>query len=193
MNFNIYIYPIPTNLHLNQTLEKELWSRMREIEINKGTYLLHPGEVCKYLYIVKSGFFRVYTSDGFDETTTDFAGQGQIAVALHNFLVQKSAQEGIVCEADAIVYRLSYHDWMALQDLAPEFISLSNLILQKYLLLLHTQKDKYRTSNSAQKYQYLTQQYKGIANIVSQKHIASYLGITGPTLSTLLKDMLRKT
>lgn len=192
MNFNDYIQPITLSAHLNATLEQELWSRMKELSVIKGSYLLHPGDTCKHLYLVKSGFFRIFTSDGFEETTIDFACEGQIALALSNFLQQKSHQEGIVCESNAIVYRLSYHDWMALQDLAPEFITLSNLVLQKYLLHLNTQKDHYRTSNSAQKYHYLTQHYKGIAHIVSQKHIASYLGITGPTLSNLLKDMLRR-
>ena len=192
MDFNYFIDPFSGHINLNASLEQELLSRVKELAIVKGAYLLQPGDICKHAYFVKSGFFRIFTTDGFEEATIDFAGRGQIATALSNFLKQKTHQEGIVCEESAIVFRLSYHDWHALQDLDPQFLSISNLILQHYLLHINLEKDTYRTSNSAQKYTYLTQNYKGIANIVCQKHIASYLGITGPTLSNLLKDMLRK-
>ena len=192
MNFNYFIAQLSHQVKLSPALELELNSRLKEFCILKGTYVLNPGEVCKHIYFVKSGFFRIFTSDGFEETTIDFAGSNHIAIALANFLMQKSEQEGIVCEENATVYRLSYYDWLALADIAPEFLHITNLVLQKYLLHTNFEKDVYRISNSAQKYVYLTQYYKGIANIVSQKHIASYLGITGPTLSNLLKEMLRK-
>ena len=93
---------------------------------------------------------------------------------------------------DAVLLKLNVNDILALQDLSADFLRLHNLILQEYLLLLNTEKNVYRTSNATQKYLYLCERYPGIANIITHKNIASYLGITAPTLSNLLKDLLSK-
>ncbi|TKC10662.1 Crp/Fnr family transcriptional regulator [Pedobacter polaris] len=191
MNFNYFIDHYKQYLNC-PILELELLSRLKELNIVKGTYVLNPGDICKYVYYVKSGFFRVFKGDGFDEETIDFAAPGHLATAIPNFLIQQSQREGIVCEENARVLRISHSDWLALENLSPKFINLGKLILQAYLQQVNTQKNLYRTSNASQKYQYLTQHYKGIARIVSQKNIASYLGITAPTLSNLLKTMLKK-
>ena len=172
--------------------ELELQKRVKELCVIKGTHLLNPGEICKYVYFVKSGFFRTYRSDNFIEETIDFAGPGHFALALKNFLAQEIGNEGIVCEANAIVLRMSYQDWISMESVFPQFLQLSKQVLQEYILFLNYQKNIYRTSNATQKYFYLCEQFKGISNIVKQKHIASYLGITGPTFSNLLKDQWKK-
>jgi CRP-like cAMP-binding protein len=192
MNFQYFIDYLQARVRLDRECETALFARIKELTITKGSNILYPGDLCKYLYFIKSGFFRVYTSDGFEDKTIDFATSGQFVTAIDGFFNQTAGNEGIICEENSVVFRISYHDWLALEDYCPLFLSLSKKILVEYLLRINYEKNVYRTSNATQKYIYLGQQYPGIANIVSQKHIANYLGITGPTLSNLLKDMFRK-
>lgn len=192
-NFKDFIDFLQARSFLDQECEAALQARVKELVIYKGSNLLYPGDLCKYLYFVKSGFFRVYTSDGFEDKTIDFATSGQFITAIDGFFNQQIHNEGIICEEDAIVFRISFYDWLALEDFSPQFLNLSKKILQEHLLKINYEKNIYRISNATQKYIYLGKQYPGIANIVSQKHIANYLGITGPTLSNLLKEMYRKT
>ena len=192
MNFNYFVGQLQAKGNLDQNNIEELRARIKELSLVKGTNLLFPGELCKYLYFIKDGFFRIYTSDGFQDKTIDFAGPNRFATAIDGFFTQKISNEGIICEENSVVFRISYHDWLALEDLSPQFLNISKQLLLDYLLSINYEKNVYRISNATEKYKYLGKQYPGIANIVSQKHIASYLGITGPTLSNLLKDMLRK-
>jgi CRP-like cAMP-binding protein len=192
MNFEYFINHLKSRINFDQACEDELRVRVKELSIIKGTNLLFPGEPCKYIYFIKSGFFRVYESDGFEDQTIDFGGPNHFITAINGFLTQQITNEGIICEAHAIVFRISYHDWLALEDLSPKFILLAKEILKEYLIQINHEKNIYRVSNAAQKYDYLSKHYPGIGNIVCQKYIASYLGITGPTLSNLLKEIFRK-
>jgi len=193
MNFKYFIEHLKSRVNLDQAAQDELRVRVKELNIVKGTNLLFPGELCKYIYFVNSGFFRIYASDGFEDRTTDFARSGHFMTAIDGFFAQQITEEGIICEENAVVFRISFHDWLALEVLSPQFLNLSKLLFQEYLIRMTYEKNVYRISNAAQKYTYLCERYSGIANIVSQKNIASYLGITGPTLSNLLKDFLKKT
>lgn len=177
---------------LDEECKAAITARVKEISVIKGTNLLYPGDLCKHVYFIKSGFFRVYTSDGFQDDTIDFATSDHFVTSIDGFFSQKPLNEGIICEESAIVYRLSYYDWLALEDFSPQFLYLSKRILQERLLRLHYEKNVYRLGNATDKYLYLCEKYPSITNIICQKHIASYLGITGPTLSNLLKQMLRK-
>ncbi len=192
MNFKYFIDYLKSKISFDQACEDELRFRVKELSIIKGTNLLFPGELCKYIYFIKSGFFRVYTSDGFEDRTIDFGSPNHFITAIDGFLTQQITNEGMICEENAIVFRISHYDWLALEDVSPKFIILAKEILKEYLLQINHEKNIYRISNAAQKYDYLVKHYPGIGNIVCQKHIASYLGITGPTLSNLLKEIFRK-
>lgn len=192
MNFTYFINYLQFRGNVNAELVHAIQLRVKELTVLKGSQLLYPGDVCKHAYFVVKGFFRVYQTDGFEEETIDFTGLDHFATSLVNFLNQKSDNKGIICEENAIVLRLSYHDWLALEDLFPDFLQVSKQILLDYLLEVYQEKNVYRLSNATQKYLYLSTKYQGIGNIVSQKNIASYLGITPPSLSALLKELVRK-
>lgn len=193
MNFHYFLSHLRARVDLDNDAVEELRVRVKELSIIKGSNLLYPKEVCKYIYFIKNGFFRIYTSDGFEDQTIDFACTGHFMTAIDSFFTQQATSEGIVCEEDAIVFRIGYHDWLALETLSPQFLLLSKALFQEYFLRLNYEKNVYRVSNAKQKYHYLGERYPRIANVVSQKNLASYLGITGPTLSNLLKEMLKKT
>lgn len=179
-------------VQLSATWQQELKLRVKEISVEKGDLLLYPDDICKHVYFICSGFFRIFTTENETEETIDFASNNQFLTSVNSFFLQKNGKEGIICETEGILLKLNFHDMLALQELSPDFLRLSNLVLQQYFLLLNEQKNIFRTANATEKYLYLNQQYPGIANRVSHKHIASYLGIAAPTFSNLLKDLLSK-
>ncbi|RZJ17797.1 MAG: Crp/Fnr family transcriptional regulator [Acinetobacter sp.] len=192
MNLTYFLNQLQRRHQLNESWQAELRLRTKVLEVKKGTCLLYPDEMCKHVYFIRSGFFRIFSTANEMEETVDFAGADQFLTSMHSFFTQKNGKEGIVCEMDGILLKLNINDIRALEDLSADFLKLHNLILQEYLLLLNEEKNTYRTANATQKYLYLCQQYPGIANIISHKNIASYVGVTPPTLSKLLKNLLRK-
>jgi CRP-like cAMP-binding protein len=192
MNFDYFLNYLQSWVSLDEECKTALKARVKEIAVIKGTNLLFPGDLCKHIYFIRTGFFRVYTTDGYEDCTIDFATTNHFVTSIDGFFSQKIVNEGITCEENSIVFRISYYDWLALEDFSPQFLSLSKRILQEHLLRLNIEKNVYRLGNATKKYIYLGEKYPGIANVVSQKHIASYLGITGPTLSNLLKNIFHK-
>jgi CRP-like cAMP-binding protein len=109
MSFKLFVNHLQGKINLDQTAIEELRVRVKELSIIKGANLLFPGELCKYLYFVSEGFFRIYTSDGFEDKTVAFACPNHFLTALEGFFTQKILNEGIVCEENAVVLRISYH------------------------------------------------------------------------------------
>ncbi len=192
MNFKYFMNHLQSILQLNEQCQASLKSRTEEITIRRGTHLLYPENTCKHVYFICSGFFRIYTITDEVEQTVDFAAANHFLTSLQSFITQKNGKEGIVCEMDAVLLKINVNDILALQDLSDDFLRLHNLILREHLLQVNAEKNVYRTSNATQKYLYLCQLYPGIANIITHKNIASYVGITPPTLSNLLKGLLNK-
>lgn len=192
MNFNYFMNYLQTFLQLSPDLQAELKIRVKEINVEKGSILLYPNSICKHVYFICSGFFRIFTTENEIEETIDFASTDQFITSLKSFFTQKNGKEGIISETDGVLLKINYHDLLALYELEPDFLRLSSLVMQQYFLLLNDEKNVFRTANATEKYLYLNQQYPGIVNMVSHKHIASYLGVTAPTFSNLLKDLLNK-
>lgn len=109
MNLSYFLLHLRSRVNLDNSAEEELRARVKELSVIKGTNLLFPGDLCKYVYFIKSGFFRIYTSDGFEDQTIDFACADSFMTAIDGFFTQQITREGIVCEEDAIVFRISYH------------------------------------------------------------------------------------
>ena len=193
MNFTYFMSHLQGRVQLNEQWQAEIKNRCQLVEIQKGGVLLYPNEICKHVYFVCSGFFRMFSLENELDETIDFASTDDFLTCIDTFFSQKNGKEGIICERDGVLLKLNINDILALQDLSPDFLRLCNSILQEYLILINREKNVFRTANATQKYLYLCRRYPGITNLVSHKHIASYLGVTQPTLSNLLKSLLRKT
>lgn len=193
MNLTYFMSHLQGRVQLNEQLQAELKNRCQLVEIQKGGVLLYPNEICKHVYFVCSGFFRLFSLDNEVDETIDFASTDDFLTCIDTFFSQKNGKEGIICERDGVLLKLNINDILALQDLSTDFLRLCNAILQEYLISINREKNVFRTANATKKYLYLCQRYPGISNLVSHKHIASYLGITQPTFSILLKSLLRKT
>lgn len=193
MNFTYFMSHLQSKIQLQEKWQIEIKSRTQIVEIKRGSLLLYPNEACRHVYFVCSGFFRVFSIDVDIEETIDFAATDDFITCIDFFFNQKRGNQGIICEKDGVLIKLNINDIWALQDLSTDFLRLCNLILQEHLTLYYSEKGLFRKANATQKYLYLSRRYPGISNIVNHKHIASYLGVTAPTLSNLLKSLLRKT
>ena len=169
-----------------------LFSRVYPVHFIKGADVLLPTEICKYVYFLESGFFRQYNLIEGEEHTLDFAVENQFSTVLQSFLHQGKNKVGIVAEADSLTYRLSYYDWMALEDHSIEFLLLSKRLLCSHLLKADYERTLYRTASTAEKYTHFCQHYRTASQMARHKDIASYLGITSPSFSRFLKGHLTK-
>jgi CRP/FNR family transcriptional regulator, anaerobic regulatory protein len=192
MFFNDFISHLDQNIHLNKTLYQALQNKARPRHLIKRQSLVGLRETCNDLFYIQEGFFRIYQKQDNEERTIDFANEGKFVTVVPSFFKQEPNNYGIVCEANAYVYALSYDDMHDLEQLYPDFLHLSKRITTEYLMNFYHDVSFYRTANATERYLYLCQTYPGISNIVSQKHIASYLGLAPQTLSRIIKETIRR-
>lgn len=186
-----FIQLLKSQFDLSENGEKMLEPRIKKMLMPKGTPLLRPGEVCRHIYFLESGFLRLYINEE-QQQTTDFGCKGHFCAAIESLLQQSQSEEGIICETDAKLYALHYYDLLVLEDLSLEFVTLSKKILSHYLLRINQEKRIYLKGNAAEKFQHVCQHYPGLAAHIKHKDMASYLGITQQSFSRILKESLSK-
>lgn len=186
-----FIHLLKNQFNLSEDGEKMLEPRIKKMLMPKGTPLLRPGEICRYIYFLESGFLRLYKENG-EQQTSDFSCEGHFCAAVESLLNQSESEEGIVCETDAKLYALHYYDLMMLEELSIEFLLLSKNLLSYYLLRLNQEKKVYLKGNATEKFKYVCKHYPGLVAHIKNKDMASYLGITQQSFSRMLKENLTK-
>ena len=175
--------------YLSSAIEDSLIHRIRTKSIAKNSILLNPGEICRNLIFVNSGYFRIFSnSDEFK--TIDIIGPDYYVYISESFLNQKPSEYGIECISDAEVISLSYYDWNALQHHCNDF---TQLIFR----LLLSEKDFYKQQLTItgkdvakQRYLLLKKRYPQIDLSIRQNYIADLLNISAIHLSRIKKEVL---
>jgi len=191
MFFDQFIKFLNQYAHIDQPITAALQHRVIISRFTKRQIVLQPGQICKNLYYVHKGFFRIFEHTEAGERTIDFATAGEFITIPHSFFHQELSNYGIICETDAYSLAISYHDLRALEEQLDGFLTLSNRITTALLIRFFDDLNVYRTGNASERYRYLLDTYPQITNMVAQKDIASYLGLSQQTLSRLVRDYIK--
>ncbi|MEM1321818.1 MAG: Crp/Fnr family transcriptional regulator [Bacteroidota bacterium] len=152
----------------------------------KQEYLHQTGEVCKYTYFVNKGLLRLYDIDdkGLEKNTL-FAKEEWWVSDLYSFHSQKPGFYFLQALEETEVFQLSKHHLESLLLDIPK--------LERFFRILHinafiAQQERvlFMISKSAEdRYLDFIKKYPSAELRISQRHIASYLGITPQFLSKM--------
>lgn len=158
----------------------------KERKFDKHEYLLREGEVCKFNYFVVSGSLRLFSvnKDGI-ENTRYIAFQGKFATSFTSLITRQPSIEYIQSLERSTVLSISRDDFFFLVENEPAVNVIYRNILESAYIT--TQKRIYdlQGADSLQRLEWLLEQQPDVFERVSNKVIASYLGVTPYTLSRL--------
>jgi CRP-like cAMP-binding protein len=169
---------------------EELAPYFKEKKFKKNELLLREGEICKFNYFVVSGCLRLYSvnPEGL-ENTRYIALEGKFGTSFTSLITGQPSLEYIQCLEKSTVLTISKDDFFLLVENEPAV----NLIYRKILesAYITTQKRIYdfQGSDSLQRLKFLIEKHPNIFGRLSNKIIASYLGITPYTLSRLKANL----
>lgn len=169
---------------------KEHWSHHKAFQ--KGESLILPGQKEFYLYFVHSGSFRIYYPTPKQEIVAGFAYTNTLICAYPSFVEQKPSHYGIECISDA---RLTGIHRETFYQLCHEYPSLEicwRRITEQALLGKIEREMDILSLNPEERYNKLLKRSPHIFQIIAQKHIASYLGMSPETFSRIKKRLLQK-
>ena len=161
--------------------------------IGKGDFLLRRGEVARVEGFVVSGCFRVFTTDGEGaETNLYFAAEDWWLMDIDSFIHQTPSKLGFQAIEDSAVLIINKPDKERLYQIAPKVEHLFRVMYQKAVVAWQDRVIRNHTMNAEQRYHHFVSNYPEIAKKVTNRHIASYLGITHEFVSVIRKRRLER-
>ncbi len=184
--FELLLTNINRHIILDQLEIDYFQSLLKYRNLSKGDYLLQAGEPCTTLNYVNSGALRAFYSDDNErESTIMFAIVDWWITDMPCFVNQSAANISIEAIAESHILQITKTNLDQLYIRVPKFeryfrILMQNAYVREQLRILENLSLPAET-----RYTNFLKKYPSIAKQVTQKNMASYLGITPEFLSVL--------
>ena len=157
-------------------------------EVPKKTMLLVEGDVCSQLSYIHSGALRSYCldKDG-KESTIMFAVADWWLTDMYCYLNKKPAMMYIETIEDSCILNLNRENFDNLFSAVPKFERFFRILMQNAYTREQLRIIENLTLTAEERYFRFINKYPQIVSQVTQKQIASYLGITPEFLSAIRK------
>ncbi|HVM87908.1 MAG TPA: Crp/Fnr family transcriptional regulator [Puia sp.] len=154
-------------------------------ELSKKEYLLHAGQTCRHICFVESGLLRCFYLHNGAEVCSWFMKEGDVIVSVESFFNQKASFESIQAIEPSCLHYISYDQLQYAYKHFPEFNFTARVLTEKYYAMSEQRLYSIRMQRAHERYANLLKNNPEIILRVPSKYIASYLGITEVTLSSI--------
>lgn len=178
------------DFHLeNEELIRLLAEEAKIEPVKRGCKLLEIGEIPDYFMVLMKGIYRGYLldEDGGDVTDCLAFSHGDIVMGCNQ--VGQPSIINIEMVTNGEVLMIPMATVLALMEASPELWRLQNQFLQEALMRHWNCKMLMLRCSAMERYQCFLKYYPGLIDVVSNKHIASFLGMTPVTLSRLRRQL----
>jgi CRP-like cAMP-binding protein len=170
-------------------LVEKLASFLFTKKIKKKELLLREGEVNDRMFYVQKGLLRVYfINDDGKEINTWFVKEGEFVYACHSFHFQIPSEEYIEAIEDSEIMSIKKETWLMLLRNNHKLALFTVHELMANIAEFATQASVLRLMTGEKKYEYLKTHKSDILERISQKHLASYLGVDITYLSKIINN-----
>lgn len=176
------------------SLTEDVWqdcaAKWQAFSLPKGEFVSRAGEVERYFYFIEEGLVRGYFVKDGEEFNMGFSYTGDPCGVFDSFYNQTPAQWSMETLLPTRGLKISYYE---LQDLY-----LKHPILERWGRMFFTEVSiglglfiRSLLADSAEdKFRKLMQRSPHILQLVPQKHLASYLGMTPETFSRMRRNWM---
>jgi CRP-like cAMP-binding protein len=177
---------VAKHISLNETELAYFLSVLDFKTLKKKEYLLEEGQHCTAINYVYSGALRAFyrAPDG-GESTMMFAVSDWWITDMPCFVSGNPAMVFIEAIEDSCVFQLTKEKYERLLATVPKFERYFRILMQNSYIREQLRVLQNLSSSAEERYGIFLKKYPHIANKVSQKNIASYLGITPEFLSVI--------
>lgn len=193
MAYDLILQNIAKHITLTTVETNHFISLLKPEAIKKKTILLREGQLCNNIYYVSSGILRAYhlDKDG-KEATIMFALSDWWITDMFCFVNQQPAMLFIEAVENSAIVALQKKDLDNLFVEVPRFERFFRIIMQNAYIREQLRVIQSLSLSAAERYHSFITKYPQIVKQVTQKQIASYLGITPEFLSTVRKNKSKK-
>lgn len=172
-------------VRLGEESRSALLGIMRKERLPRGTVLVPFGSTGRHVYYVESGLVRsFYLKDG-KEITERFSPENSFACSMACYLTHRPDGRQTELLEDSVIWTMPYTSLETLYDKYHEIERLGRYIASLELMELYRRLDDLQFATAQDRYRKFTEAYPSLVLRVSQRMIASYLGVTHETLSRI--------
>ena len=160
--------------------------KFQEKYFKKKEHLLDFDRISKYEFFVKNGCLRTYIAD-FNgvEHNIFFSIENWWAGDLQSFIKQTPATYNIQALEDSTVLAIKKENWDFIVNDIPKFSEYSRTLFRNAVISQQQRIVQNLSFTAKERYHNFFDNYPNLFQRITQKHIASYLGITPEFLSIL--------
>lgn len=148
-------------------------------------HLIKANQYSKSAYFIEKGMTRSFWLVNGEEITTSFSSEGGIVFSMDELYYNKMSEEYVETLEDVVAYKISLTDLLRLFQTNIELANWGRIIHQDEYRRLHRSHKDRLTLSAKERYEEFKQQFPQVCQRVQLGYIASYLGVTLPTLSRL--------
>lgn len=193
MNQELLLANIRQYVSLSPEEEQEVLRYVTERQFNRGDFINTEGEVNRYTHFIARGSARVYYIDheGYEHVV-------QLGISnwwvgdFPSFITQTPASMYTEALEKTLTLSISYDNLQILYEQVPKMERFFRLLIQRAYAGFHKRTLQALSLDAEQRYLAFAAAYPDMDQQVSQKHIASYLGMTPEFLSTIKKRVMQK-
>ncbi|WP_343693552.1 Crp/Fnr family transcriptional regulator [Chitinophaga sp.] len=174
------------HVSLDQAETDLVLAKLQSRQIKKNTYLLREGEICRHFYFVNQGCIRLFHTDSKGEDHNIlFCPENWWITDISSFSGQLPAFYSINAIEDTEVYYFSYDELEQLYLSVPKVERFFRILIQNGFAMYQRRITANLSLTAEERYARFSRQYPGLEQRITQRQIASYLGITPAFLSMI--------
>jgi len=170
-------------------LTAEEWSEVlgcwNERTFPKGAVITATGQVERWFSIVKEGVQRIYFEHDGQEACLGFAYGGSWSGVFDSFVTQTPSRFVLQAVTPSVLHSIEHAELQRLYERIPKMERCGRLMLEDVLVGRAIREVEQLTMTAQERYDRLVHRSPHLLQLVPQKDIASYLGMSAETLSRL--------
>jgi CRP-like cAMP-binding protein len=168
-------------------------SKTETKNVKAKTILLSSGEIAKHTYFVNSGILRSFNiNDNIIEHVLHFACEGWWIGDMYSYISEKPGNLFIEVLEDAEIVSISKENHQLLYHEIPKLERFFRILAENSLVSHQERLMDNLSLTAEERFEKFCAKYPTLIQKVSQKQIASYIGVTPEFLSKLKKRLLLK-
>lgn len=194
MQHHLILNNVAKHVSLNEEEAAFFIDLLQQQEVAKKDFILKEGQLCKNISYVNSGTLRAYyiDKDG-RESTIMFAVTDWWITDMFCFINQQPAMLQIEAIEQSSIFQLSKNNFDTLCNEVPKFERFFRIMMQNAYIREQLRVIQNLSLSAEDRYNNFIEKYPQMVQQVTQKQIASYLGITPEFLSTIRANKNKKT
>lgn len=162
-----------------------LMSHLKRVVIPPKTTIIHAGTVERRVYFIEKGIARVYIMNDGEQVTTWFCQEGDVAYGALSVFRDKSCFEYVETLEETVAYMTTTHVLRKLYSVNIDLANWKRIMQEDHFLWLCDIHFSRVNLSGKERYEKMLKDYPDICNRVNLGYIASFLGMTLPSLSRI--------